>query len=71
MLGDDGGYGKVYFLAALVASKSCPAKTVVRWFGFLGLLFNASFTPGLQVPAAHPQTELITSNMVPWDWGMV
>lgn len=61
----------MYFLAVLVASRSCPAKTVASEFGDLELRCKASLTPGRHVPAAHPQTELKTNNMVPEALGMV
>ena len=60
--GDEGGNGSVNSRAFATASDSCPAKTVNNSVGFLLPLVTASITPGLQVPAAQPQTELNTTN---------
>ena len=64
MLGEDGGYGRQYFLTWLVASVWNPAKTVRISSGFF-VLSIASLAAGLAFLAAHPQTELITTSCVP------
>ena len=47
-----------------MASRSTPAKTVVSLEGKTSFS-SESLTPGLAFAAAHPQTELTTTNVVP------
>src|SRR5574343_541851 len=64
ILGDDGGKGNISVLAASTASLSTPAKTVIKLAGFLPPS-KLIFAPGRAFLAAQPQTELITTNVVP------
>src|SRR5690554_1248274 len=65
MEGELGGNGTILSLAASVASRSTPAKTVTKWSGFFGFC-NDILAPGLAFLAAQPQTELTTTNVVPF-----
>ena len=62
--GEDGGKGIINSLAFPTASVSTPAKTVTKLFGTFSAC-NEATVPGLQVPAAQPQTELTTTKVVP------
>ena len=62
--GDDGGNGCIIPRASFTASTSFPAKTVIILEG-LTADFATAMAAGRADPAAHPQTEFTTTNVVP------
>jgi len=62
--GDDGGKGCIMPRASFTASTSLPAKTVIIRVGFTAD-FATAIAAGRADPAAHPQTEFTTTNVVP------
>src|SRR5690554_4219870 len=64
MLGDEGGKGNKRSLTASTASLSTPAKTVIKWSGLFALS-KLILAPGRAFRAAQPQTEFITTRVVP------
>src|SRR5210317_899778 len=62
--GDDGGKGCIIPRASFTASTSLPAKTVIIRVGF-NADFATAIAAGRADPAAHPQTEFTTTNVVP------
>src|SRR5690606_2062630 len=62
--GELGGKGIIWALAASTASRSTPAKTVIKLSGFFSFARDM-LAPGRALAAAQPQTEFTTTRVVP------